>query len=87
LVDVVPGLAELADTCRVEDVAAVEGYIGGETDVPDQIESFLTGGTHSVTANFLAVTGIITAGPLRKGEASDAGGAGTGSSDIAIDGS
>ena len=86
LVDVVAGLADLAHAGGIEDVAAVEGDIGGETGVPDKAESSPAGRTYSVSANSLAVAGVIAAGAASESEARDAGGAVVPHSGIAVNG-
>lgn len=84
LVDVVAGLADLAHASGIENVAGVDGDIGGEAGVPDKAESFLAGGTYSVGANSLAVTGIIVADTASKSEPRDARGAIVSHSGIAV---
>ncbi len=86
MVDVVAGLADLAHASGIENVAAVNGDIGGETGVPHKVESSPAGRAYSVSADSLAVTGVIAAGPASEGEARDARGAVVRHSGIAVDG-
>lgn len=85
LVDVVPGLADLAHSGRVKNVAAVYGNIGRKATIPHEVKSSPACRADSVTSNRCAVPRIVRACIAIQLKTGNAGGASPIDSRVAVD--